>query len=498
MEQRLTLADFMLFCSVAKKIELTPDDKLTVVKGRATLEKLQEFGSVYGANTGVGPFLNEAIHTDTSGEFQRQLLLSHATGTGCLLSRQEARGMMFLLINMARKGYSGISLPTLEFLIELSNRDIIPAIPCQGSLGASGDLAPLAHLALLLIGEGNILPGNSVAVPTKFSWEFEKGIVKPIQLQSGEALALINGTHLMTCLLARAVYKAKVLAKSADIIGALTCFALHGNLEAFDREIHRLRPHHGQKHSAINISLLFGDIKNEEGSCLQDAYSLRCIPQVHGAAKDIIRYVGETVEVELNSVTCNPLFIGGKVYHGGNFHGHPLALSADFLAIALTTLGGISERRIERLLNPTFSNGLLAFLRSENKQGDYGFGMAQVTASALVSENKVRSHPASVDSIPTGLGQEDFVSMGALAARKANEVLVNTQKVLAIELLAAIRALEIQEGELREYPWFVREVYDCIDWNCFQEDWSSKIESAFRLIDEGVLLQTVEKRIPLE
>lgn len=220
-----------------KKIELTTNDKLTVVRGRATLEKLQESGSVYGANTGVGPFFNETIRTDTSGEFQRQLLLSHATGTGPLLSREEARGMMFLLINMLKKGYSGISLPTLDFLVELYNRDIIPAIPSQGSLGASGDLAPLAHLALVLIGDGNVLFCDK-AVPTKFLWEFEKGIIKPIQLQ-----------------------------------------------KAFDREIHRLRPHDGQKNSAIHIQLLCEGMKSHESTHLQDAYSLRCIPQVHGALK---------------------------------------------------------------------------------------------------------------------------------------------------------------------------------------------------------------------
>jgi len=496
MDDSLTLREFISFCGGGKKITLCPEDKLAVLRGRATLETLQEKGSVYGTNTGVGPFFNQAVAPDDVNEFQRRLLLSHASGVGPLLLREEVRGMMLLLINMLRKGYSGISWQTLEFLVDLFNRDIIPAIPSQGSLGASGDLAPLAHLALVLIGEGRVLLDDGrkgKAAPAKFVPEFAQGTLRPSNLQSGEALALINGTHMMTSLLAHTVHRAEILSKTADIIAVLTLLALKANREALSAIFSHVKLHPGQRETACNIAVLLKDIEEMASENIQDGYSLRCIPQVHGAVKEAIVHAGSVAEREMNSVSGNPIFMYGKVFHGGNFHGHPLALSSDFLSIALTTLGGISQCRINRLLDTTLSAGLPPYLASESEKGDCGLMMLQYTAAALLSENKTLSHPASVDSIPTAGGQEDYVSMGALAARKAKEICTNTQKILAIELLCAFRALDLSRRFKNDYPNFLWAIRAIMQKNVSYQYLDKDIENLTQVIESGKILEEVEK-----
>lgn len=488
MKKKYNLNDFVDFCSGTRKIKLRKSDIERVGNCRNLLEALRQSGAVYGTTTGVGALFKERVSLEDADQIQKRLIRSHAVGVGPPITREEARGMMFLLINMLRKGYSGVSLPTLEFLVELFNRDVIPAIPSQGSLGASGDLAPLAHLALVLIGEGHVMAGDK-PIPTMRSLGFGAGHMRPINLQAGEALALINGTHLMTSILGLAVYHAEILLKTADIIGALSFSALRANPEAFLEIIHELRSHPGQIFSATNIRKLLQGVERLEDLDLQAAYSLRCMGQVNGPIKETIEVAKKVVECEMNSISGNPIFADGRVLHGGNFHGHPLALQADFLSIALTTLSGISERRIERLLNPSLSHGLPSFLADKSESGDCGLMMAQCTAASLVSENKTLSHPASIDSIPTSAGQEDFVSMGALAARKARWVCLNTQRVLAVELLAAMKASAFRGG----LPDFVSSIRELFHNRMHNRNLAGNIELSFELIGQGAILDEVEK-----
>lgn len=441
MKRYITLEDFIAFSRGKSKIQLAPKEKDQIRKSREAIESQMEGQVIYGFNTGVGPFFKEKITPETQVEFQRGLILIHAAGVGPCLDEKRARGVMFLLINMLRRGYSGISLETLQLLIDLFNKDIIPAIPEQGSVGASGDLAPLAHIAAVLLGEGFVLrDGNSI--PTKFVFEFEKGQIRPIELRPGEAIALINGTHFMTSILAWLVWQAEILSKIADIAAALSIYSLGGNPGAFDEKLHKLRPHHGSSQTSKTLKAILGKDYFNDGF-LQDAYSLRCVPQIHGACKAAISFARKAVKDEINSVTGNPIFADAGIIHGGNFHGQPLSQAADFLSIGLATLGNISERRIERLLNPNLS-GLPAFL-SKKPGLDSGLMIAQYTAASLVSENKTLAHPASIDSIPLAGGQEDFVSMGAWACRKAWQICKNTAYVLAIELICAFRALEFKQ-----------------------------------------------------
>lgn len=438
MKKHINLADFVAFCVGQQKIQPTKGEWFLVSESRKLVESIAAKHEVYGFNTGIGPFFKEHILPECQTEFQENLLLSHAAGVGEFLNADEARGMMFLLANMLRKGHSGISRETLEQLIALFNRNLVPAIPEHGSVGASGDLAPQAHLALFLIGKGRLLLEHSSVfghVPNP---------VRPLRLKPGEAIILINGTHFMVSLLAWAVYRSDILSKTADIAAALTFLTLSGNKESLDSSLHQLRLHPGQSRAARNIKILLGEMDFPPRS-LQDAYSLRCTAQIHGPVKETIARARQVVEREINAVTGNPILVENRIIHGGNFHGQILAMTADFLAIALATLANLSERRIERLLNDNLS-GLPPFL--SRKPGlDSGLMIAQYTAADLCSENKVLSHPASVDSISLAAGQEDFVSMGAGAVRKARKVCFNAVRVIAIELLCGLRALE-----LREFP----------------------------------------------
>jgi histidine ammonia-lyase len=353
---------------------------------------------------------------------------------------------MLLRANVLARGFSGIRPQTLELLVEMLNRRVHPVVPSRGSVGASGDLAPLAHLALPLVGEGECLFDGGVLGGAE---ALRAAGLEPVTLEPKEGLALINGTQLMSAVTGLALAEAWRLARTADVVGAMTLDALLGTDVAFDQRIHAARPHPGQAASARCLrKLLEGStIRASHRDCgeVQDAYSLRCMPQVHGALRDTLRFVTETVRVEMNSATDNPMIFAesGEILSGGNFHGQPVAIAADILAIAAAELGAISERRTERLVNPALSSGLPPFLAREGGLQS-GLMMGHVTAAALASESKALSHPASVDSIPTSAGKEDHVSMGVTAAHKAAAVVANTARVLAVELIAAAEGLEIR------------------------------------------------------
>jgi len=430
-----------------RAVALEPAARDAVARARAVVEDAVARGSVvYGVNTGFGNFADVVVPRERLRELQLNLVRSHAAGVGQPLDADETRALMLLRANVLAKGFSGIRPECLDLLVAMLNHGVHPLIPCQGSVGASGDLAPLAHLALALVGEGRCAHDGRVVASAE---ALAATGLSPVVLEAKEGLALINGTQLMTAVAALALAEAHRLVRTADVVGALSLDALQGTDVAFDPRIQAARPHPGQAASARNLRrLLAGSaIRESHRDCgkVQDAYSLRCIPQVHGAVRDAIAYVARTVAVEMNAATDNPMVFAedGVLLSGGNFHGEPLAMAADVLAIASAELGAISERRTERLVNPTLS-GLPAFLTREGGVRS-GLMIAQVTAAALASENKSLAHPASVDSIPTSANKEDHVSMGVTAARKAARVVANTRRILAVEAIAACQALEFRK-----------------------------------------------------
>src|SRR5215469_13098006 len=442
---------------------LAPDAREAVNRARAVVEELVAGNQVsYAITTGVGKLSEVRIAGHQIRELQVNLVRSHAAGVGDPLPIAETRAMMLLRANSLAKGYSGIRALVIDALCQMLNRKVTPFVPSQGSVGASGDLAPLAHLALALIGEGECVDESGRRIPS--SDALRRAQLKPLVLEAKEAVSLINGTQAMLAIGALALLAAETLVDSADVIGALTLDALRGTDVAFDERIHRVRPHPGQLKTAANLRhMLHGSqIRESHRECgrVQDAYSLRCMPQVHGAVRDTLSHCREVFETEANSAVDNPLvFVGhshpgtvlptgsapegsASVLSGGNFHGEPIAFALDFLAIALSALAGISERRIERLVNPALNEGLPPFLASGAGLNS-GFMMPQVTAAALVSENKVLAHPASVDSITTSGNKEDYVSMGMTAALKLRHVVENTRNTMAIEAMAAAQALDL-------------------------------------------------------
>lgn len=398
---------------------------------------------VYGVNTGFGKLADQRISPADIGQLQVNLVRSHAAGVGEPLTADETRGLLLLRANVLARGHSGVRPAVVETLLTLLNRGVEPVVPCRGSVGASGDLAPLAHLALVLIGEGEAVV-NGQRMPGRAA--LQRIGLKPLSLEAKEGLSLLNGTQAMLSLGLLALRRCEQLIETADVAGALSVEALKGTPVAFEARIHRLRPYPGQRTVAANLSAVMADseIRTSHLSCprIQDAYSLRCMPQVHGAVRDAVAYVRRTLEIEINSVTDNPIVFpeDGEVVSGGNFHGQPLGLVLDHAAIAMTELASIAERRIERLINPEYGD-LPPFL-TPHPGLNSGFMLAQVTAAALASENKVLSHPASVDSIPTSGNREDHVSMGMGSALKLKQILTNTEHILAIELLCAAQGID--------------------------------------------------------
>ena len=446
-EKDLTLDDVRFFLREKPQIELNDTVIQQIKASREIIEQVvASEKTVYGVNTGFGKFADVRIKKEETAELQRRLVLSHAAGVGEPMPVEIVRLMMLLKIKNLSHGFSGIRLETVQLLIDLLNKDVVPVVPQKGSVGASGDLAPLAHMALLLLGEGEAffegqrIPGAEA---------LEKAGLKAIELRAKEGLAVLNGTQAIQAYGLTALLKAQMLIKSADIIGAMSLESLLGTLTAFDPRIHEIRRHPGQKDSAANVRKILADSPIVESHRfsdhkVQDAYSLRCIPQVHGAVRDGLAYVQSVFEREMNGVTDNPLVFpdNGDVLSGGNFHGEPVAFAADHLSLITAELANISERRIEHMLDPTVSE--MAGFLTEDGGLNSGFMIAQVTAAALVSENKVLAHPSSVDSIPTSANKEDHVSMGTFAARKALEITENACNVLAVELICAAQALDLR------------------------------------------------------
>ena len=447
----LTLEAVREVAAERRPMLLAPDAREAVNLARTVVDDIVTGNKVaYAITTGVGKLSDVRIAGEQIRELQVNLVRSHAVGVGTPLSVAETRAMMLLRANSLSKGYSGVRAIVIDTLCEMLNRGVTPVVPSQGSVGASGDLAPLAHLALALIGEGECFDDKGARIPSADA--LKRAQIKPLVLESKETISLINGTQAMLAVGTLALLAAETLVDSADVLGGLSCDALKGTDAAFDERIHKARPHSGQIKTASNLRHMLegSQIRDSHRECgrVQDAYSLRCIPQVHGAVRDTLEHCRSTFEIEANSAVDNPLvFITdpktsqGDVISGGNFHGEPLAFALDFLAIALSALAGISERRIERLVNPALSEGLPPFL-APGAGLNSGFMMPQVTAAALVSENKVLAHPASVDSITTSGNKEDYVSMGMTAALKLRRVVENTRNVLAIEAMAVAQAID--------------------------------------------------------
>jgi histidine ammonia-lyase len=436
-----------------RPVLLSADARENVNQARAVVDDIVATNTLaYAITTGVGKLSDVRIAGEQIRELQVNLLRSHAVGVGEPLPIAETRAMMLLRANSLAKGFSGVRAVVIDTLCEILNRSVTPFVPSQGSVGASGDLAPLAHLALVLIGEGECVNATGARIPSAEALKAAQ--VKPLVLEAKESISLINGTQGMLAVGTLALLAAETLVDSADVLGGLCCDALKGTDAAFDERIHKARPHSGQMKTAANLRKMLegSQIRESHRECgrVQDAYSLRCIPQVHGAVRDTLAHCREIFEIEANSAVDNPLvFITdaknseGDVISGGNFHGEPLAFALDFLGIALSALAGISERRIERLVNPALSEGLPPFL-AQGAGLNSGFMMPQVTAAALVSENKVLAHPASVDSITTSGNKEDYVSMGMTAANKLKRIVDNTRNVLAIEAMAVAQAIDFQ------------------------------------------------------
>jgi histidine ammonia-lyase len=447
----LRLEDVREVAISRQAVLLSPDAREGVNLARGVVDEIVAGNQLaYAITTGVGKLSEVRILGDQIRELQVNLVRSHAFGVGSPLALAETRAMMLLRANSLAKGYSGVRAAVIDILCEMLNRGVTPFIPSQGSVGASGDLAPLAHLALALIGEGECHGETGTRFPAAEA--LKRAQIKPLVLEAKEAISLINGTQAMLAVGTLALLATETLVDSADVLGGLSCDALRGTDTAFDERIHEVRPHAGQRTTAANLRRMLegSQIRESHRECgrVQDAYSLRCIPQVHGAVRDTLAYCRSVFETEANSAVDNPLvFItdpksgAGDVISGGNFHGEPLAFALDFLAIALSALAGISERRIERLVNPALSEGLPPFL-APGAGLNSGFMLPQVTAAALVSENKVLAHPASVDSITTSGNKEDYVSMGMTAALKLRRVVENTRNVLAIEAMAVAQALD--------------------------------------------------------
>lgn len=445
----LTINDFINVARNKVKISLSEAAIERIQKSRNAVENLVKEGKiVYGLTTGFGSLANVVISPEDTEKLQENLITSHAVGVGKPLSEEIIRGTLLIRINTFCKGLSGLKLKTVETLLEMLNKEIYPHVPEKGSVGASGDLAPLSHLMLVLLGKGKAFVNGKLVSGLE---AMQKAGIQPITLSSKEGLALNNGTSIMTSIATHSVFDARKLLKNALITTAMSFEALKANSSPLFKGIHDARPHQGQSDCATILrNLLEGSsLIDSDPEKVQDAYSLRAAPVVLGASWDTINYVAKVIQTELNSTTDNPLIIEGKAYSGANFHGQPIALVVDFLSIAVSEIGNISERRIARLVDKSLNHGLPAFLIKGGGLNS-GFMVPQYTAAALVSENKILCHPSSVDSIPTCANQEDHVSMGTTGARKSREIITNVENIVAIELMCATQGVELREKKTSE------------------------------------------------
>jgi histidine ammonia-lyase len=492
----MTLEDLAAIAREGAKVRLTEGSKERISAARKLVEEwVREGRIIYGVTTGFGALSDVVISREDTRQLQENILMSHAAGVGDPLNQETVRAVLALRIKDVARGNSGIRMETAYLLVELLNRGICPLIPEKGSVGASGDLAPLAHLSLVLMGlgeawyEGSRLPGDEA---------LKKAGLETMRLEAGEGLALVNGTQVMTAIGGLVIHDAIRLSKMTDIAAAMSLEVLMGSRTEFDAQIHVLRPHPGQAKAARNMERITRDseIISSHKDCnrVQDAYTLRCSPQVHGASRDVITYAKRVIETEMNSSTNNPLILPAlkKYLLGGNFHGQPVAMALDNLGMALSELANISERRIERLVNPQLS-GLPAFLVSDGGINS-GMMIAQYTAAALVSENKILAHPACVDSIPTSANKEDHVSMGTISARKCREILRNAEYVIAIELLCGAQAMDLftnlmpGRGTLAAYDT-IRRVIPHLDKDRIL---SKDMETMVQLLRSGEIIHAVE------
>jgi len=495
----MTLEDLIDISRHGASVELTKRSEHRINEARKLIEQwVREEKSVYGITTGFGALSDVAISKKDTRQLQQNILMSHSTGIGNMLDEEAVRAAMALRIKDFAMGHSGVRLETVRHLITILNKGVCPVVPEKGSVGASGDLTPLAHLSLVLIGHGKAFyKGARMSGLEALS---HCGL-KPLRLEAAEGLALINGTQVMTAIGGLAVYDALKLAKLTDIAAAVSLEVLMGSRMEFDPRIHQVRPHPGQAAVADNMYRITqnSEIVTSHKDChrIQDAYTLRCSPQVHGASKDAVFYAKKVLETEMNASTNNPLIFpeSQEFLLGGNFHGQPIALAMDFLCMAVSEFANISERRIERLVNPKLS-GLPAFLVADGGLNS-GFMIAQYTAAALVSENKVLSHPACVDSIPTSANREDHVSMGTISARKCREVIKNAENVIAIELLCGAQAMDLftnmkpGEGTLAAYT-VIRDAVPHLDGDrILHED----IYAVKELMRNGTILDAVEQKV---
>ncbi|MBC2705497.1 histidine ammonia-lyase [Desulfobacula sp.] len=480
-------------------IKISVESKSRINKARDLVDKWVKNGErIYGVTTGFGALSKVTISYEDTKKLQKKILLSHAAGIGNHMEEDVVRAMMALRVNDFCRGNSGLRLETIEKLSQVLNAGIVPLVPKKGSVGASGDLVPMAHLALVLIGEGEAFVDG---IRMSGARALRKKSIKSLVLEAGEGIALINGTQFMIALGCLALHDALNICKHADIAASMSLETLMGTRAAFDPRIHAARPHTGQIKAAGNMLRITenSDIISSHQDCsrVQDAYTLRCSPQVHGASWDAFDYVDKVVKVEMNSSTENPLIFSEseEFLSGGNFHGQPLALACDFLSIAISELANISERRIERLVNPQLS-GLPAFLVEDGGLNS-GFMIAQYVAASLVSENKVLAHPASVDSIPTSANMEDHVSMGAFAARKCRDIVANTEEVIAIELLCAAQGIDLftnikaGDGTLAAYD-VIRSKVDYMKEDRFL---SADIAKMKNLLRSGSIVKAVEDKV---
>jgi histidine ammonia-lyase len=495
--EEMTLEDLVNISRHGAGVQITKESETRIIKTRELIEKwVNEEKPIYGVTTGFGALSDVSISKKDTRQLQQNILLSHSAGTGNMFDEETVRAIMALRIKDFALGYSGIRLETVLHLVTLLNHGVFPVVPEKGSVGASGDLVPLAHLSLVLIGRGEAYYNGRRITGAE---ALNLCRIKPLRLEAAEGLALINGTQVMAAIGGLTVYDAVNLAKLIDIAASMSLEVLMGSRTEFDHRIHRVRPHPGQAATADNMYRITqnSEIITSHKDCrrIQDAYTLRCSPQVHGASRDAIFYVKNVLETEINAATNNPLIFSEsqEFLLGGNFHGQPIAL--DFLCMAVSEFANISERRIERLVNPKLS-GLPAFLVRDGGLNS-GFMIAQYAAAALVSENKILSHPACVDSISTSANKEDHVSMGTISARKCREILKNTEHVIATELLCAAQALDLftnvkpGEGTLAAYST----IRDAIPYLESDRILAKDIDAVKMLMRSGKILDAVERKV---